>query len=117
MARRIAPFGLVVAAAFADKAGAHGLALDAILLAVPLTAVAALGAFDQHLEGKAARTSTFLWAGVLVLEVVGAAARAPSVAAGVTPPLAEAALVGCLTLFCAQALVGVAAELRRIPTR
>src|SRR2546421_2243544 len=104
MARRIVPFGLVVAAAFADKVGAHGLAFDAMLLAVPVTAIAGLAALADHLERGAPRMQALLWAVTLLLMVVGAAARAPALAEGVVPPLAVATLVACLAVFCVQAL-------------
>jgi hypothetical protein len=113
MLRRLFPVGLVIAAAFLDRAGARGLAFDAVLLAVPLTAVGGLAAFGEHLEKGVARTQAFFWAAALLLVVIGAAARAPAVAEGVVPPLAEAALVGCLAVFCAQALASVFAELER----
>jgi hypothetical protein len=104
---------LVVTAAIADRGGAHGLAFDAILLAVPLTAVAGLASFGDYLERGAAGADVVLSALALVLTVVAAAARAPAIAEGVVPPLAQAALVGCLVVFCAQALVSVFAELER----
>jgi cyanate permease len=112
MTRRLVPAGLVIAAAFADRAGAHGLAFDAILVAVPVTAVAGLAAFAEQLERGTARVQALLWAMALLFVVVGAAARAPAVAEGVVPPLAVAALVGCLTVFCAQALFALAGEVR-----
>jgi hypothetical protein len=112
MARRFGPVGLVIAAAFADRAGAHGLAFDAILVAVPVTAVAGLAAFAEQLEHGTALAQALLWAMALVFVVVGAAARAPAVAEGVVPPLAVAALAGCLTVFCAQALFALAGEMR-----
>ena len=112
MTRRLVPAGLVIAAALADRAGAHGLAFNAILVAVPATAVAGLAAFAEQLERGTARVQALLWATALLFVVVGAAARAPAVAEGVVPPLAVAALVGCLTVFCAQALFSLAGELR-----
>jgi len=112
MTRRLVPAALVIAAALADRAGAHGLAFNAILVAVPATAVAGLAAFAEQLERGTARVQALLWAMALLFVVVGAAARAPAVAEGVVPPLAVAALVGCLTVFCAQAFVALAGELR-----
>jgi len=112
MTRRLVPAALVIAAALADRAGAHGLAFDAILIAVPATAAAALAAFAEQLERGTARAQALLWAMALLFVVVGAAARAPALAEGVVPPLAVAALVGCLTVFCAQALFALAGEVR-----
>jgi hypothetical protein len=113
MARRLGPVALVIGAAFADRAGAHGLAFDAILLAVPATAVAGLAAFAEQLERGTSRLQATLWAAALAFVVVGAAARAPALAEGRVPPLAGMALVACLGLFCAQALASVVAELER----
>ena len=112
MTRRLVPAALVIAAALADRAGAHGLAFDAILIAVPATAAAALAAFAEQLERGTARAQALLWAMALLFVVVGAAARAPALAEGVVPPLAVAAIVGCLTVFCAQALFALAGEVR-----
>src|SRR5947209_19575586 len=105
MTRRFGPVALVIAGALADRAGAHGLAFDAMLLAVPLTAVAGLAAFAEHLERGTSRTQAIFWAAALLFVVVSAAARAPALAEGSVPPLAVAALVACLAVFCVQALV------------
>src|SRR2546423_78547 len=113
VARRLFAVTAVIAAAFCDKGGVCGLAFDAALLAVPLIAVAGLGAYSEYLEQRAARTQALFWAIGLILAVVGAAARARAVAQGVVPPLADAALVGCLAVFCLQALASVVAELQR----
>jgi hypothetical protein len=112
MARRAVPVSLVVAAAAADGAGAHGLAFYALLLAVPATAVAALEAFGHVLDGAQDHLHALLWAVVLALVVVGAAVRAPAVTEGAVPALARSALLACLAVFCVQAAVALAAELR-----
>jgi hypothetical protein len=113
MARRAIPIGLVIAAAAADGAGAHGVAFYALLLAVPAAAAAALDAFGHVLDGTADQFYAALWAVVLVLVVAGAAVRAPAVTEGAVPGLARSALLGCLAIFCVQAVVALAAELRR----
>jgi hypothetical protein len=112
MARRAVPVGLVVAAAAADGAGAHGLAFYALLLAVPAAAVAALDAFGHVLDGGRDHLHALLWTVVLALVVVGAAVRAPAVTEGSVPALARSALLACLAVFCVQAMVALAAELR-----
>ena len=122
MAGRVVPFGLVVAAALADGAGAHGLAFDAMLLAVPATAIAGLAAYGEQVEQGGARLHAAWWGQAFLLVVVGAAVRAPAVAEGVAPPLSVAALVCCLAVFCAQAVVALVAELQgqrpdRMPRR
>jgi hypothetical protein len=113
MARRAIPVGLVVAAAAADGAGAHELAFYALLLAVPAAAVAALDTFGELLDGTRDHLHALLWTVVLGLIVVGAAARAPAVTGGAVPALARSALLACLAIFCVQAIVSLAAELRR----
>jgi hypothetical protein len=113
MARRAIPVGLVIAAAAADGAGAHGLAFYALLLAVPAAAVVALEAFGHVLDGADEHLHALLWTVVLVLLVVGAAVRSPAVTAGSVPGLARSALLACLAVFCVQAVVAAAAELRR----
>ncbi len=112
MARRAIPVGLVIAAAAADGAGAHGLAFYALLLAVPTAAVAALDAFGHVLDGARDHLHALLWTIVLALLVVGAAVRAPDVTQGSVPALARSALLACLAVFCIQAVVAAAAELR-----
>jgi hypothetical protein len=113
MARRVLPVGLVVAAAAADGAGVHGFAFYLLLAAVPVGAFAALGAFGDLLDDVGSRLHALLWAIVLVLTVAGAAVRAPAVTEGTVPAVARSALVACLAIFCVQAVVSLASELRR----
>jgi hypothetical protein len=112
MARRVVPVVLVIAAAAADGAGAHRLAFYALLLAVPAAAVAALEAFAHVLDGARDHLHALLWTVVLGLLVTGAAVRAPLVTEGAVPTLARSALLACLLVFCVQAGVAVATELR-----
>ena len=112
MARRAIPVGLVIAAAAADGAGSHGLAFYALLLAVPAAAVAALEAFGRVLDGADEHVHALLWTVVLGLVVVGCAVRAAAVGGGAVPTLARSALLGCLAVFCVQAAVSAARELR-----
>lgn len=113
MARRAIPVGLVVVAAAADGAGAHGLAFYALLLAVPAAAVVALDTFGELLDGAGDHLHALLWTVVLGLIVVGAAVRAPAVTEGGVPALARSALLACLAIFCVQAVISLAAEFRR----
>ena len=112
MTRRALPVGLVIVAAAADGAGVHGLAFYALLLAVPAAAVAALDAFGRVLDGEQEHLHALLWTIVLALVVVGAAVRAPAVTEGIVPTAARSALLACLAVFCVQAVVAAAAELR-----
>jgi hypothetical protein len=107
------PVALVVAAAAADGAGMHGVAFYALLAAVPAVAAAALAAYGEALEREAGRLQAYLWAVVLALTVIGAAVRAPALAEGTVPALGRSAVVACLAIFCAQAIAGLVAELRR----
>ena len=100
MARRAIPVGLVIAAAAADGAGAHGLAFYA------------LDAFGNVLDGASEHVHALLWTIVLGLLVTGAAVRAPAVTQGSVPTLGRSALVACLAVFCVQAAVAAAGELR-----
>jgi hypothetical protein len=113
MARRALPVGLVVAAAAADGAGAHGIAFYALFLAVPAVAAVALDELGALLDGGRDHVHVFLWAIVLALTVVGAAARAPDLSRGLVPGIARTALLACLATFSLQAALALAAELRR----
>jgi hypothetical protein len=102
----------VIAAAAADGAGGHGLAFYALLAAVPAAAVAALDALGRVLDGANEHLQALLWAIVLGLLVVSSAVRAPALAEGAVPALGRSALVACLAVFCVQAVVLTADELR-----
>jgi hypothetical protein len=111
--RRLLSVVLVVAAALADASSAPGLAFYALVTAVPLTALAALDAYGNVLDAEQpdtlARLQAALWALVLALVVVGAAARAPALGGDGVPGLGTSALVGCLLVFLLQAVAtGVA---------
>lgn len=89
------------------------MAFYALLLAVPAAAVAALEAFGQILDGADEHLHALLWTIVLALDVVGCSVRAPAVTEGSVPALGRSALLACLAVFCLQALVSAARELRR----
>lgn len=111
MGRRVLPALLTLAAAFADARGAHGLAFDALLAAVPFTAVAALVAFGTHLEDRATPFSglqSLLWALALALVVLSCAARSPATEGHGIPPLGASALTACLAVFGLKAFVALA---------
>jgi hypothetical protein len=109
---RLAPIALVFAAALADQAGAHSLAFDALLVAVPLTAVAGLRTVADHLDGKAESAQTYLWGAALALLLVATAVRAPALGDATVPALARSALLACVAVFCVQALAALASDLR-----
>jgi hypothetical protein len=109
--RRALPAILVLAAALADARGAHGLAFDALLAAVPFTAVAGLVSFGAYLERRddsVGGLQSLLWALALCLVVLSCAVRSPASEAGVVPPLGASALVACLAIFVLKVIVAAA---------
>jgi hypothetical protein len=114
MSRRLAPPALVLAAVLADHRGAHGLAFDALLVAVPVTAVAGLAWVSDRLEGRAAPVQAWICALVLGLLLLATAARAQALGDSSVPPLARSALFACVVVFCLQAFAALALELRSL---
>jgi hypothetical protein len=110
---RLAPIALVFRAALADQAGAHSLAFDALLVAVPVTAVAALRTIAERVDGKAEPVQTYLWGAALALLLLATAVRAPALGDAAVPAVARSALLACVAVFCAQAIAALASELRR----
>ena len=117
MARRALPALLVLLAAFADARGAHGLAFNALLGAVPFTAVSALVGFGEYLEDRenaVAGLQALLWTLAVGLLVLSCAARSPATETHVLPPLGASALVGCLAVLAIKAFVAIVPQLRRV---
>ena len=110
---RLAPIALVLAAALADHLGAHAIAFDFLLLAVPVTAIAGLRSVSERLDGRSNPAHAYGWAVVLALLLIATAARAPAIDDPSVPAVARSALVACVVVFCLQALGALAAELRR----
>jgi hypothetical protein len=111
----VLPAVLVTIAAIADAHAAHRFALDALLAAVPFTAVAAITAFGGYLDRRddaVVALQALLWGLALVFLLVSCEARS-SAMHGV-PPLAVSTLVACLGSFAIQATVAVAPHLRRL---
>lgn len=106
---------LAVIAAVADGRGAHHAAFDALLAAVPFTAVAALQAFDAYLgrrSGSFLGLQALLWALALALVVLSCAARSASAQVHAVPPLAGSSLVACLAVFLLKAVLALAPHAR-----
>jgi hypothetical protein len=117
VARRALPALLVFVAAFADSRGAHGLAFNALLAAVPFAAVSALVGFGEYLEQRedsVAGLQALLWTLAVGLLVLSCAARSPATETHVLPPLGASALVGCLAVLAIKAFVAIAPQLRRV---
>ena len=117
MGRRVLPALLALVAALADARGAHGLAFDALLGAIPFAAVAALeafGAYLEHRENAVGGVQALLWTLALGLLVLSCAARSPATQTATLPPLGWSALVACLGVFAIKVTVAVAPFLRRL---
>lgn len=111
MGRRALPALLAVLAALADGRGAHALAFDALLGAIPFAAVATLAVFGEYLERRESGGSglqALLWTLVLTMLVLSCAARSPASQMHTLPPLAASALVAALAVFALKALVAIA---------
>ena len=118
--RRVLPALLAVIAAVADARGAHGLAFDTLLAAVPFTAVTALVCFGEYLEhrqGSLAGLQSLLWAVALALLVLSCAARSPATQTHTLPPLGASALIACLAVFGIKLVLAGAPYLRRLALR
>jgi hypothetical protein len=115
--RRALPVVLAVVAAFADARGAHGLAFNALLGAIPFAAVSALIGFGEYLEQRedaVAGLQALLWTLAVALLVLSCAARSPAAQTDALPPLGASALIGCLAVLAIKACVGIAPQLRRV---
>jgi hypothetical protein len=109
------PALLVLLAAYADGRGSHGVAFDALLVAVPFAAVAALGGFAAYVDARedpVVALQALLWAFVVGLLVLSCAVR--SAALEGLPPLAVTSVVACLLLFAVKLVVAAAPYARRL---
>jgi hypothetical protein len=115
--RRALPALLAVIAAAADARGAHGLAFDALLAAIPFTAVTALICFGEYLEHRARSfggLQSLLWGLALAFLVLSCAARSPAAETQTLPPLGASALVACLVVFALKLVLAGVPHLRRL---
>jgi hypothetical protein len=106
---------LVAVAGLADSQGAHSLALDALLLAVPFASVAALTSFAEYLDARSnavAALHALLWGVAVVLLVLSCAVRRHALHG--VPPLAVSTVVACLGIFAVKATMVAAPYLRRV---
>src|SRR4051794_35981698 len=109
------PAVLVSIAAIADAHAAHHFALDALLAAVPFTAVAAIAAVGGYLDRRGdagGAPQAPLWGLSRVFLLLSRAG--PGAAMHGVPPLAVSTLVACLGSFAIKATVAVAPYLRRL---
>jgi hypothetical protein len=113
----VLPALLAALAALADSRGAHGLAFDALLAAVPFAAVAALVGFGEYLEDRTEPVKglqALLWTIALAMLVLSCAARSPATEANALPPLGASALVCCLAVLGIKLCVAAAPFVRRL---
>jgi hypothetical protein len=110
---RVLTAALVLGAALADAVASPELAFYALLAAVPATAACGLSVFGELLEDRGQVLHGLVWALVLTLVVVGAAARSPALLEGGVPVLGATALMACLGLLSLEGLLAAMAEFRR----
>jgi hypothetical protein len=112
MARRPLPAVLAFAAFVADLSGAHGLALVALLAAIPTAFVLALDCFADALQSRCTLKRPVVAGSGLLLLVMSATLRSPAVVGGV-PQIAVSAVGLSLLLYAALAVGVVIAAVRR----
>ncbi len=117
MRLRLLTVGLVLAAALADAASAHELAYYALVAAVPLAALSALGSLGAVLDGSAPepldRVLAALSSVVVPFLLLGAAVRAPLLGNSPPPTIGATCVVVCLALFALQALLAATVAVPR----
>ena len=113
MGLRVLTAALVLLAAVADATSSPQLAFYALLAAVPVVAACGLSVFDELLGDRGQVVQAVVWALVLTLVVVGAAARSPALLEGTVPAVGASALAGCLALLSLEGLLAALGELRR----
>jgi len=115
--RRVLPGLLTVVAVYADGRGSHGLAVDALLCAIPFAAVAGLeafGAFLERREDAVLGVQAVLWALALSLLVLSSAARSSASQTDSLPALGSSALVAALVVLAAKVGLAAVPFLRRV---
>jgi hypothetical protein len=111
--RTALPVFLVLAAALADSRGEHGLAGNALLVALPFAAVGALVRFGAFVEERASWAGLqALSSGVVVLLLVLSCAARSNAVHGI-PPLATSSLLGAVGLFALMGALSLAPHARR----
>jgi hypothetical protein len=111
MARRPLPAALAFAAFVADLSGAHGVALVALLGAIPAAFVLTLDCFADALQSRCTLKRPVVAGAGLLLLVMSATLRSPAVVGGV-PQIAVSAVVFSLLLYAGLAVAALVAALR-----
>jgi hypothetical protein len=115
VSRRAVALALVLAAAAADAAGAHGLAFYALVAAVPAAAAAGLAALGRTIDradDEILILQALLWGLLLVLLVLGCASRSHALDLSGVPAFAHSTLVAALGVVCVKALLATGAHVR-----
>jgi len=115
--RRALPAFLALVAAVADRHGAHGLAFDLLLAAVPFAAVAGIASFADYLDNRedaVVAVQALLWALALAMIVLSCAARSPATETHSLPTLGWSSLVAGLGVFAVKLCLAVAPHVRRL---
>src|SRR5262245_32450009 len=115
MARRPLPAALAFVAFVADLSGAHGLALVALLGAIPAAFVFTLDCFADSLQSRCTLARPIVAASGLLLLVMSATLRSPAVVGGV-PQVAVSAVACSLLLYASLAVGVLVAAARRAQT-
>jgi hypothetical protein len=115
MARRSLPAALAFVAFVADLSGAHGVALVALLGAIPAAFVLTLDCFADSLQSRCTLTRPVVAGVVLLLLVLSATLRSPAVVGGV-PQISVSAVAFSLLLYAALAISVLVAAVRRAQT-
>jgi hypothetical protein len=111
----VLPGLMICAAEVADVEGAHGLARDALLAALPFAAVGALVVLGDFIESP--RSSSGLraiCAGAMVCMLVLSCAVRSGAGDGAVPPLAISSLVAVLCLLALQAVCAAVPGAKRL---
>jgi hypothetical protein len=112
MARRPLPAALAFVAFLADLSGAHGIALVALLAAIPAAFVLTLDCFADSLQSRCTLARPIVAGSGLLLLVLSATLRSPAVVGGV-PQFAVSAVAFSLLLYAALAVGILVAAVRR----
>jgi len=114
VSRRAVALALVLAAAAADAAGAHGIAFYALVAAVPASAAAGLSALGRTIDrgdDEIVLLQALLWGLLLVLLVLGCASRSHSLDVAGVPAFARSTLAAALAVLCVKAVLATGARL------
>jgi hypothetical protein len=116
MARRPLPAALAFVAFVGDLAGAHGLALVALLAAIPAAFVLTLDCFADSLQSRCTLARPIVAGSGLLLLVMSATLRSPALVGGV-PQISVSAVAFSLVLYAALAIGVLVAAVRRAQAR